>query len=306
MTASPPPPIPAPDASSGGTAGPGDAGIHAEFIDLHVHSTASDGARPPAEVARAAKMAGLSAFALTDHDTIAGLADARAAAALAGIRLINGVELSAVEGDVETHVLGLHLSEFGELEHRLIELREMRLTRAARIVERLNGLGIPVTIDAVLHQAAGGAVGRPHVARAMIAGGWATDFREAFEKYLGNGRRAYVPKDRLSIADAIGLIHRAGGLAVLAHPGGACPRDRIAALASQGLDGIEVLHPSHSWEDSRRLDGFATELDLVRSGGSDWHGAPDGARALGMMRVPGQWLSEQGTRVALRASRRVA
>lgn len=304
MTGSTPPP-PA-STSSGELAARSDGAIQAGFIDLHAHSTASDGSRAPAEVARAAKAAGLSAFALTDHDTIAGLADARAAAALVGVRLINGVELSAVEGDTETHVLGLHLSEFGELEHRLVELREMRLTRAGRIVDRLNGLGIPVTIDAVLHHAAGGAVGRPHVARAMIAGGWATDFREAFEKYLGNGRPAYVAKDRLSIADAIGLVHRAGGLAVLAHPGGACPRERVAALASQGLDGIEVLHPSHSWDDSRRLDGYATELELVRSGGSDWHGAADGTRALGMMRVPEQWLSEQVARVAARASRRVA
>ena len=300
------PPAPRQDASSGGAARGNEGGVHAGFIDLHAHSTASDGSRSPADVARAARAAGLSAFALTDHDTIAGLSDARAAAAPLGIRLVNGVELSAVEADVETHVLGLHLTEFGELDHRLIELRGMRRTRAARIVERLNALGIPVTLDAVLHHAAGGAIGRPHVAHAMIAGGWATDFREAFEKYLGNGRPAYVPKDRLSIADAIGLIHRAGGLAILAHPGGACPRERIAALAAQGLDGIEVLHPSHSWEDSRRLDYSAAELDLVRSGGSDWHGAADGARALGMMRVPEQWLSEQIARAALRASRRVA
>lgn len=280
--------------------------MQAGFIDLHTHSTASDGARAPGDVARAAKAAGLSAFALTDHDTIAGLTDARAIASLVGIRLINGVELSAVEGDTETHILGLHLSEFAELEHRLVELREMRLTRAARIVERLNVLKIPLTIDSVLHQAAGGAVGRPHVARAMIAGGWALDFREAFEKYLGNGRPAYVPKERLSIPDAIGLIHRAGGLAVLAHPGGGCPRDRIASLATAGLDGVEVLHPSHSWDDSRRLDAWASELDLVRSGGSDWHGSSDAARTLGIMRVPEQWLVEQASRVAVRTSRRVA
>jgi 3',5'-nucleoside bisphosphate phosphatase len=295
-----------PASDGAGSAGRSPDGIQAGFIDLHTHSTASDGARAPAEVARAAKAAGLSAFALTDHDTIAGLADARAAASLVGIRLINGVELSAVEGDSETHVLGLHLSEFGELEHRLVELREMRLTRAVRIVERLNALQIPITMDSVLRQAAGGAVGRPHVARAMIAGGWALDFREAFEKYLGNGRPAYVAKDRLGIPDAIGLIHRAGGLAVLAHPGGGCPRERIASLAGMGLDGVEVLHPSHSWDDSRRLDAWASELDLVRSGGSDWHGSNDAARTLGMMRVPEQWLAEQASRVAARASRRVA
>jgi hypothetical protein len=140
----------------------------------------------------------------------------------------------------------------------------------------------------------------------MIAGGWALDFREAFEKYLGNGRPAYVPKDRLGVSDAIGLIHRAGGLAILAHPGGGCPRERVVSLAADGLDGVEVLHPSHSWDDSRRLDAWAAELDLVRSGGSDWHGSNDTSRALGIMRVPEQWLAEQTSRAAARASRRVA
>jgi predicted metal-dependent phosphoesterase TrpH len=277
-----------------------------EFVDLHTHSTASDGARAPADVVRAAKAAGLKAFALTDHDTTAGLAEARAAAAQLDVRVVAGVELSAVENDSETHILGLHLSEMGELEHRLVALREMRRTRATRIVERLNTIGIPVTLEAVLKEAGGGAVGRPHVARALIAGGWALDFREAFDRFLGNGRTAYVPKDNLSLADAIALIHRAGGLAVLAHPGSLGTRDRVAALVAVGLDGLEVLHPSHSWDDSQRLDALATEFDLARSGGSDWHGGPDGARALGMMRVPSEWLTEQDARAATRGSRRVA
>jgi len=246
------------------------------------------------------------AIALTDHDTLAGLADARAAGAQLGLRVINGVELSAVEDDAETHILGLHLSDLTELEHRLVAVREMRVNRAQRIVDRLNALDIPVTFEAVLKQAAGGAIGRPHVARALIAGGWAGDFREAFERYLGNGKVAFVAKDRWSLADAIGLIHRAAGLAVLAHPGSSCTRNRVAALVSCGLDGLEILHPGHSWEDSRKLDVLATEFDLVRSGGSDWHGAPDGARSLGMMRVPSQWLSDQEARVATRGSRRVA
>lgn len=277
-----------------------------EFVDLHTHSTASDGARAPADVVKEAKAAGLAAFALTDHDTLAGVADARATGAQIGMRVIVGVELSAVEGDLETHILGLHLSELSELEDRLTGLRQMRLNRASRIVERLNALGIPVTFDAVLKEAAGGAVGRPHVARAIIAGGWATDFREAFERYLGNGKAAFVAKDRLPLADAIGLIHRAAGLAVLAHPGPQCTRERLAALAGLGLDGVEVLHPSHSWEESQRFDALASEFDLVRSGGSDWHGAPEGARSLGMMRVPSQWLSDQEARVATLGSRRVA
>src|SRR5262245_1270292 len=195
-----------------------------------MHSTASDGALPPAKVIAAARTARLGAVALTDHDTIAGLAEARAAGAQLGIRVINGVELSAVEDDSETHILGLHLSELNELEHRLAGLREMRMVRAMRIVERLESLGISITFEAVLQQAAGGSVGRPHVARALIAAGHAGDFREAFERWLGNGKPAFVAKDRLPLAEAIGLIHRAGGLAVLAHPGPQGTRERIGAL----------------------------------------------------------------------------
>jgi predicted metal-dependent phosphoesterase TrpH len=281
-------------------------GSQTEFVDLHTHSTASDGSRAPADVVRAAKSAGLTALALTDHDTLAGLPDARAAGAQLGIKVVAGVELSAVEGDLETHILGLHLSELSELEQRLVAIREMRVNRAVRIVERLNALGIAVTFEAVLQEAAGGAVGRPHVARALIAGGWATDFREAFERFLGNGKTAFVAKDRLPLAEAIALIHRAAGVAVLAHPGGMGTRERVAALVAVGLDGLEVLHPGHSWEHAQRLDALATEFDLVRSGGSDWHGAPDGARTLGMMRVPAQWLADQEARVATRGSRRVA
>jgi predicted metal-dependent phosphoesterase TrpH len=277
-----------------------------EFVDLHMHSTASDGSRAPEDVVDAAARAGLSAIALTDHDTIAGIPMAREARERLKLRVITGVELSAVEGDMETHMLGLHLSDVTELEHRLAELRGMRLSRAAAMVERLNTLGVAVTMDEVLQHAAGGAVGRPHVARAIVAKGYAADFKQAFERYLGNGRAAYVAKDKLSLADAIAIIHRAGGIAILAHPGSLGTRERIAALALLGLDGLEVLHPSHSWDDSQRLDALATEFHLVRSGGSDWHGATDGSRTLGMMRVPAQWLVDQDERVAARNSRRVA
>lgn len=286
--------------------GGGAGGAAHEFIDLHTHSTASDGARAPADVVRAAKAAGLSAIALTDHDTLAGLAEARAEGQNLGVRIVPGVELSAVEGHHETHILGLHLSDVSEMEHRLVDLRQMRMNRAQRIVERLNAIGIPLSFDAVLKEADGGAVGRPHVARAMVAGGWALDLREAFDKYLGNGRTAFVAKEKLSMADAIGLIRRAGGLAVLAHPAQTGTRERVAALVAEGLDGVEVLHPSHSWDDSQRLDALATEFRLVRSGGSDWHGAVDGARTLGMMRVPGQWLAEHEARIAEKRSRQVA
>jgi predicted metal-dependent phosphoesterase TrpH len=257
-------------------------------------------------VAHAAKAAGLAAIALTDHDTLAGVDEASAAGDAIGVRVIAGVELSAVEEEQETHILGLHIAERSSLEQRLVEVREMRVTRAERMVKRLNELGHAVRMEAVLKESAGGAVGRPHVARALIAGGFVLDAREAFEKYIGNGRPAFIGKDRLAMAEAIELIHGAGGLAILAHPGPHLTRERVAALVQQGLDGIEVLHPSHSDNIAQHLDALVDEFDLVRSGGSDWHGATDGPRTLGMMRVPAKWLEDQEARVAANSSRRVA
>jgi 3',5'-nucleoside bisphosphate phosphatase len=292
------------DAARSESPAPGD-----QFVDLHMHSTASDGSRAPKDVVAAAAAARLAAIALTDHDTLAGLAEAAAAGAAAGVRVIDGIELSAVEGERaehETHVLGLHVTRKSELDERLVAIREMRVTRAERMVHRLNELGVPVTMEAVLKESAGGAVGRPHVARALVAGGWAADTKSAFERFIGAGRPAFIGKDRLSIADAIGLIHRAGGLAILAHPGAGLSRSRVAELAGDGLDGLEILHPSHTWDEAQRLDALATEFKLLRSGGSDWHGAADGARTIGMMRVPSAWLEEQDARVAANASRRVA
>ena len=272
------------------------------FVDLHTHSTASDGSRSPADVVREAKRIGLSALALTDHDTLDGIAEATAVGSELGVRVIPGIELSAVEGDSETHILGLHMSDTGPMENGLVALRDMRRARAARIVQRLNDLGVRIELSAVLEQAAGGAVGRPHIARAMIAEGWAVDFRDAFDRYLGNGRPAYVTKERLAVVDAIGMIHRAGGIAILAHPAHTGTRERIAAFVAQGIDGVEVRHPSHSGEDIARLLALVEHFSLVPSGGSDWHGAADGPRTLGMMRVPADWLSRQEGRVRARAA----
>lgn len=269
-----------------------------------MHSTASDGSRSPSDVVREAKRVGLLAIALTDHDTLDGIPEAVATGNELDVRVVPGIELSAVEGDVETHILGLHLSDTRELESRLVALREMRRNRAQRIVIRLNELGVRIEFASVLEQAAGGAIGRPHVARAMIAEGWAVDFRDAFERYLGNGKAAYVAKERLAVIDAISLIQRAGGLAILAHPGAGGTRERIEAFVREGIDGVEVRHPSHSSEDIARLTALVDHFSLVPSGGSDWHGAQDGPRTLGMMRVPQEWLAKQDARIlsALRAS----
>jgi 3',5'-nucleoside bisphosphate phosphatase len=272
------------------------------FVDLHAHSTASDGSRAPADVIREAKRIGLAAIALTDHDTVAGIPEAISVGVDLGVRVVPGVELSAVEGDVETHILGLHLSDTRELEAKLVALREMRRTRAERMVQRLNELGVRIEFASVLEQAAGGAIGRPHVARAMIAEGWAVDFRDAFDRYLGNGRPAYVTKERLAVSEATALIHRAGGLAILAHPSHSGTLERIAAFVDQGMDGVEVRHPSHSAEDTARLAALVEHFSLVPSGGSDWHGSSDGPRTLGMMRVPAEWLGRQDSRIRARAA----
>jgi predicted metal-dependent phosphoesterase TrpH len=274
----------------------------ARYVDLHMHSTASDGAAAPRDVVTAAAAAGLSAIALTDHDTIDGVAEARRAGAERGIEVIAGVELSAFENERETHLLGLHLSDLAAIEGSLATFRSARRTRAERIVATLNDLGVPVTLDAVMAEAGTGAIGRPHIARALIAGGWARDSREAFDRYLGFRKPAFVPKHTLGLADAIRLVHAAGGIAILAHPGGAGVRAWLETLAALGLDGVEVRHPGHSAEDIARLGALADHLDLVPSGGSDWHGATTGPRVLNVMRVPGEWLDRQRERVQRRAA----
>jgi 3',5'-nucleoside bisphosphate phosphatase len=274
-----------------------DAGRPA-FVDLHTHSTASDGTLAPEGVIEAAQRCGLTALALTDHDTIDGVPAARVAGERLGIRVIAGVELSAFQEDNEIHLLALHVTHIGALETRLSELRTGRYTRAQKIVEKLHALGIPLTLDEVLLQSNGGAVGRPHVARALIARGVVQDFREAFTRYLGTAGSAFVARERLSIEDAIAVAHEAGALAIWAHPGDGGRRERLEPLVAAGLDGLEVKHPSHSAEDVKRLQALADFFGLVPSGGSDWHGAPDGPRRLGIMNVPVDWLERQDEKLA--------
>ena len=268
------------------------------FVDLHTHSTASDGILPPERVVEAAAKCGLSAIALTDHDTIDGVVAAREAGERLGIRVIAAVELSAFLDDHEVHLLALHLSRLDRLEERLTELRALRYSRGQRIVEKLNVLGIPITFDEVLQQSAGGAVGRPHIARALMARGVVHDFRDAFARYLGGSGAAFVPKDKLSLEDAIAIAHEAGALAIWAHPGDAGRRERLEPLIAAGLDGVEIRHPGHSRDDIKRLQALCDFFDLVPSGGSDWHGGDEGTRRLGVMNVPVEWLQKQDAKVA--------
>ena len=277
------------------------------FVDLHSHSTASDGALPPTAVVEAAHAAQLDALALTDHDTMAGVAEAQAAGVRLGVRIVPGVELSALHLEREIHMLALHVERSDELESQLAHFRAGRVRRAEEMVAKLRGLGAPITMDAVLAHAGRGAVGRPHVARALVDSGFVRDQREAFDRYIGNGRPALVAKEALYAADAIDLVHAAGGIAVFAHPGRDGTRAVIEPLVGWGLDGLEILHPSQSGEDMARLGALAHHFDLVSSGGSDWHGTTDGFRTLGQMRVPYTVLQQQDERAQRRrAERRVA
>jgi predicted metal-dependent phosphoesterase TrpH len=274
----------------------------AAFVDLQVHTTASDGALAPAAVVEAAAAAQLYAIAITDHDTVDGLAEAAEAGARLGVRIVPGVELSSHFEDEELHLLGLHLANRDAMRDALADLQEQRVVRAQRIVETLNAHGIPVTMDAVLREAGDGAVGRPHIARAMLAGGWVREFREAFDKWIGWGRPAYMAKDRFDVADAIALVHKAGGLAVWAHPGELATPARIDRLAKLGLDAVEVLHPSHPPYLVQRLVDHTEKAGLLPSGGSDWHGTQEGPRKLGGQLVPKVWLDWQDERLAARAA----
>jgi len=250
--------------------------------DLHSHSTASDGTDPPAEVMRRARAAGLDAIALTDHDTVAGH-DAARAALPPGLTLVPGMELSCRLDDHSVHLLGYLFDPADpELAAETARIRESRLRRAEEMVQRLAELGAPVTWEQVTALAAGGVVGRPHVARALAEAGVIESPGQAFgPDWIGTGGRAYVPRYALDPARAIALIRAAGGVSVLAHPrarGWMVPDDVIAGLATAGLSGIEVRHPDQDRGQRTALQVLAARLSLVASGGSDDHGALTGYR----------------------------
>lgn len=276
---------------------------HAGRIDLHLHSTASDGVLSPTQVVAAARREGVAVIALTDHDSIDGIEEARAAAATANVSLIPGVELSAHHDNREVHILGLHLERMDVLRAQLSTLSEARRARAEQIVERLNGSGVQIGFDDVLALSGETALGRPHIARALVAHGWAQDHRDAFERYLLPGRPGYVAKRRLPVGDAIAMLHEANGLAVLAHPASDDSLDALRAFAALGLDGIEVVHPGLNGEDRARLRAAADHLQLVKSGGSDWHGLKESGRRIGSEDVPPEWLDDQRRRLEGRRAR---
>jgi len=245
------------------------------LIDLHAHTTASDGQHTPAELFALAEQAGVGTLAVTDHDTVGGLAACAAEARARGMRLVPGIEVSAFLNRREVHLLG-HFVEAGEprLAAFARTLRASREARMEQMVKKLQGLGFPVTMEQVRGLAGDEAqLARPHVARVLVELNYCATTKEAFDRFLGDGRPAFVERFQLGVEDAIALIHGARGVATLAHPGTSkVERYELEALAKAGLDGLEVGHSDHPPSAREKFAGWAKALKLETTAGSDFHG----------------------------------
>ncbi|TLM78021.1 MAG: PHP domain-containing protein [Actinobacteria bacterium] len=257
--------------------------------DLHVHSTASDGSSSPSGLVALALELGVDVLSITDHDSVAGVAEAAAAARGTALTLVPGVELSAVVGTRSVHVLGYFVDTRDErLLAHLFDLRAARLRRAEAIVASLVAAGIPLSMDDVLRLSCDGAVGRAHVARALVDSRVVHSTDEAFARLIGRGAPHYVPRDVRTPAEVVGIIRDAGGLAVLAHPGVSKADDIIRPLAADGLAGIEAFHGEHTPQQCERYASMARDLRLLVTGGTDYHGPAFSYKDLGSVAVPAE------------------
>lgn len=250
-------------------------------VDLHTHTTASDGDYAPPELVRLAVSRKLNLIAITDHDTTEGIAVAEQAAQGTTLTILPGIELSAEDESGDVHMLGYLINRNSPtLQNNLKRFRERRYDRARQIVERLADMGLPVDWERV-RDLADGAIGRPHIAEAMIEAGHVGTKADAFRLYLGNDAPAYIARERLSPEQSIHLIHRAGGVAVLAHPG-LLPKPiaMVERLVPAGLDGVEVIHPKNPENVRLNLRALAQRHDLIMTGGSDFHRPEDDGRLL--------------------------
>ncbi len=270
----------------------------AEPAELHTHSTCSDGQFAPAEVARQVHEAGARWWSLTDHDTCDGVAVAAAEAARLGIRFMSGIEVSA------QHLRSVHVLGYGvDPQHEgLVTFMRSRVddrhARMDAMVRKLNSIGVQVTMAEVMRHAGRSSPARPHLARALIECGYVNTMEEAFSRLIGEGKPGYVDSPWPTVEQAIEIIHDAGGVAVLAHPGQYEQDEMIGAWVDAGLDGIEVIHPRHDAEARWRYERAAERYHLLRTGGSDFHGPLVAAeRRLGEARVPREWLDALWERV---------
>lgn len=261
-------------------------------VDLHCHSTASDGTLSPSEVVKLAASQGLSGLALTDHDTSDGLAEAAAEAQRQGIDFIPGIELScAIDPPATMHLLGYGIDPtrpvFKEMVTTLLSGRD---SRNPKIIARLNELNVAITMDEVRQEAGGNVIGRPHIAAILVRKGYVSSIKNAFDKYLAPGGLAWFDKERLTYSQAIELVHQAGGIVVLAHPiqlrttNDAQLQQIVKNLVDAGLSGIEVLHSDQDEKWTEKLTALAKQYNLLTTGGSDFHGSNKKDISLGWAR----------------------
>jgi hypothetical protein len=274
-------------------------------VDLHSHTTASDGALAPRELVKLAARHGVKVLAVTDHDSVSGLPEAIEEAAKHGIEIVPGLEINCDVEGAEIHVLGYCVDwQAGWFETFLGEQRAERTARVHRIVERLGELGLTLTAEEVFAICKEGSPGRPHVAQAMVSRGYVKSVREAFDRYLRSGGPANVPRRRLTPVEAVAVIRRAHGVPVFAHPGLANRDEMIPELVQAGLAGIETFYPEHSAGQIQAYRTLCRQHDLVATGGSDYHGPHTGrASTLGSPHVPVEvWHELRDRAQELRAS----
>lgn len=243
------------------------------LYDLHIHTTASDGIYSPTEVIQSAVKIGLAGIAITDHDTVDGLEEGIASSRKENIEFIPGIEMNTEFQDREVHILGYFIDYHDEhLLSKLVEIRQARYDRALRMVSKLRNMGININFEQVKKLAQGDLIGRPHIAQAMVDRGAVFSIKEAFDKYIGRNRPAYVPRYKFTPDEAISLINRSQGLSVLAHPGLIKDDEIVLSVVDMGIKGIEVYYPEHSAEQIREYLNISSRYSLLVTGGSDFHG----------------------------------
>ena len=269
-----------------------------DYIDLHMHTDCSDGKLSPEQLLSQVRKTDLVAFSVTDHDTLDGYHEVYKLLEPGDPELITGVELSAVVGDRDLHLLVYLFDPNSEIfVNALNDFQLQRHERAHRMVEKLASLGLTVPFDEIQKAAGNGVIGRPHIAEAMVASGAVSTYEEAFRKYISNGGPAYVPKAKMTPDQAISLGHAAGGLVSLAHPFVDDMAVHIPMLVDMGLDALEVHHYSFSRVETQRARELADKYGLLQTGGSDFHGRESRNARVGSQKVPAEWLDRMKQRV---------
>jgi len=279
--------------------------INEQGADLHVHTNYSDGQLRPEEVIKRAAQAGLRAISVTDHDNVAAVEVAQQQGEKYGVEVMAGVELSATFGRLDVHILGYGFDIRDPNILGYLQLfREERTKRAQKILEKLGRLGIRLSFESVRQRAGKGSIGRPHIAHVMAEEAYVFSYQEAFDKYLAEGRPAYVPKYKITAQEAIEIIHSAGGLTCVAHPGLGVTPEVMAELIRVGIDGIETIHPKHSPTQTCYYEEVATKHGLLQTGGSDYHGDSRSDISLGTYTIPYQFVEELKRRLHKRSQER--